>query len=252
MQKIDRLEKANDTHNMARDWRAALLTVLMALPGPCSEVARMITQFDPASMVAYIQSFGAWAPIISAPLMILQALIAPLPLPSAAIVAANAILFGWWQGALLSWFGAMIGAALCLYIARGCGQPIANRLVAKGSLERVQGFFDRYGSHTADCAPAVMPFDVMSYASSLTGMSFWPFLWATGAGQTPATLAYSDLAYALGDRLLSGTQVSMPPAFWAATAVVALLIAGLVGAQYLTRDRSCQDATSSVTCGKAL
>ncbi|MDO5044858.1 MAG: TVP38/TMEM64 family protein, partial [Coriobacteriia bacterium] len=64
----------------------------------------------------FIGHYGAQAAFISFILMILQSLIAPIP--AFVITIANANLFGWWQGAILSWVSSMVGASLCFLIAR--------------------------------------------------------------------------------------------------------------------------------------
>ena len=62
---------------------------------------------------AYIASYGALAPVVSAVLMIFQSVIAPLP--AFLITFANGLLFGVWWGAALSWSSAMLGATLCFF-----------------------------------------------------------------------------------------------------------------------------------------
>lgn len=59
-------------------------------------------------------------------LMMFQSIIAPLP--AFLITFANAAVFGWWQGAILSWTSAMAGALVCFYIARIAGRDIVERL----------------------------------------------------------------------------------------------------------------------------
>ena len=66
---------------------------------------------DPQAMREYIAAYGPLAPVISALLMILQSVAAPLP--AFLITFANGLLFGVWWGATLSWSSAMLGAALC-------------------------------------------------------------------------------------------------------------------------------------------
>ena len=76
---------------------------------------------------AYIAGYGALAPVVSAILMIFQSVIAPLP--AFLITFANGLLFGVWWGAALSWSSAMLGAALCFYIARFLGRPVIGQRV---------------------------------------------------------------------------------------------------------------------------
>ncbi|MEX6586579.1 TVP38/TMEM64 family protein [Paraclostridium bifermentans] len=157
------------------------------------------------SLKQYILSFGIWAPIISFILMILQSVAAPLP--AFLITFANAALFGWVKGALLSWTSAMAGAALCFYIARFLGRDTVEKLTSKFAIDSVDVFFNKYGKHTILIARLLpfISFDLVSYAAGLTSMSFVSFFIATGIGQLPATIIYSYV----GDMLTGGAKLMM-------------------------------------------
>ena len=162
----------------------------------------LFSQCNVESVKEYILSFGVWAPIISFGLMLFQSLIAPLP--AFLVTFANAALFGWVWGALLSWTSAMAGAALCFAIARLLGRKATEKLTTRSALTEVDLFFQQYGKHTILIARLLpfISFDIVSYATGLTSMSFSSFFWATGLGQLPATLIYS---YA-GEMLTGGAQ----------------------------------------------
>ncbi|MEF9951273.1 MAG: TVP38/TMEM64 family protein [Clostridium sp.] len=139
----------------------------------------------------YILGFGIWAPIVSFLLMILQSVVAPLP--AFIITFANAAIFGWVYGAMLSWSSAMAGAALCFFIARMLGRDIVEKLTSKSAVKRADDFFKDYGTYAVLIARLLpfISFDIVSYAAGLTGMRFWRFFIATGIGQLPATIIYS-------------------------------------------------------------
>lgn len=139
----------------------------------------------------FIKSYGPYAMAISFMLMILQSIAAPLP--AFLITFANANLFGWWQGAILSWTSAMAGAAVCFFIARILGRDMAVKLTSKKGIEQVDEFLTRYGKQSILIARLLpfMSFDIVSYAAGLTGMGFMGFFIATGLGQLPATIVYS-------------------------------------------------------------
>ena len=142
---------------------------------------------------AYIASYGALAPIVSAILMIFQSVIAPLP--AFLITFANGTLFGFWWGSLLSWSSSMVGAAFCFYIARFLGIQRITRLISQPAVERANDFVEKYGTYAILIA-RLMPFisfDVISYFAGVTRMRFLGFWIATGIGQMPATLVYSYL-----------------------------------------------------------
>lgn len=139
----------------------------------------------------YILSFDIWAPIVSFLLMVFQSLI--IPLPAFIITFANAGLFGWIRGAVLSWSSAMAGAALCFFIAKYYGRSVVEKLTSKFALDSIDVFFKKYGKFAILIARLLpfVSFDIVSYAAGLTSMSFWSFFWATGLGQLPATIVYS-------------------------------------------------------------
>jgi len=151
------------------------------------EVLFILGSLDLDILKGYILSFGILAPIVSFLLMILQSIIAPLP--AFMITFANAGLFGWIKGALLSWTSSMVGAALCFYIARHLGRNMVEKLTSKLALDSIDDFFGRYGDYAIVIARLLpfISFDIVSYAAGLTSMSFWKFMLATGIGQLPAT-----------------------------------------------------------------
>lgn len=156
-----------------------------------NNVTYILSKLDVEGIKEYILSFGIWAPIASFLLMVFQSVAAPLP--AFLITFANAGLFGWVKGAILSWSSAMVGAVLCFYIARIYGRSTVEKLTNKFALEEVDKFFDRYGNYAILIARLLpfMSFDLVSYAAGLTPMKLWPFIWATGLGQLPATIVYS-------------------------------------------------------------
>ena len=150
-----------------------------------------LSQFDTNAVIEYLRGWGAWAAVVSGVLMVLQSIAAPIP--AFLITLSNAAIFGWVLGAVLSWSTAMIGAALCFYIARGLGRDVVEKLTSKGAMASIDVFFERYGDK-AILICRLLPFvsfDFVSYAAGLTNMSFWRFFIATGVGQLPATIVYS-------------------------------------------------------------
>jgi len=155
------------------------------------DIISLFNSLDVEKIKEYILSFGILAPMISFFLMVLQSLIAPLP--AFLITFANAALFGWVYGALLSWFSAMIGAILCFYIAKFLGREFIEKLTSKSALESVDLFFEKHGKYAILIARLLpfLSFDLISYAAGLTKMKIKDFIIATGLGQLPATIIYS-------------------------------------------------------------
>lgn len=168
-----------------------------------NEVFRMFASGDFTVVKEFVASYGAYAAVISFLLMIFQSIAAPLP--AFLLTFANANLFGWWQGAILSWTSAMAGAAVCFYIARILGRDVAEKLTSKTGLAQIDIFFEKYGKNTILICRLLpfISFDIVSYAAGLTSMSFGAFMVATGVGQLPATIVYSYV----GGMLTGGAQL---------------------------------------------
>lgn len=154
-------------------------------------VLALLGSLDIQKVTEYIRSLGFWGPLISFVLMILQSVVAPLP--AFVLTFANAAVFGWVWGALLSWSSAMAGAALCYGIARFYGRDAVARLASVSAVESVDAFFAKHGKYAILIARLLpfISFDIVSYAAGLTSMGFLPFFIATGLGQLPATIVYS-------------------------------------------------------------
>lgn len=185
-----------------KHWKKILLLILAAVTAavclwsePVNQKIRqifaMFASGDFTIVREFIKSYGAYAALISFLLMILQSVAAPLP--AFLLTFANASLFGWWKGAILSWTSAMAGAALCFYIARILGRDVAEKLTSKAGLKQIDSFFEKYGKNTILVCRLLpfVSFDIVSYAAGLTSMSFMGFFVATGIGQLPATIVYS-------------------------------------------------------------
>ncbi|WP_367569361.1 TVP38/TMEM64 family protein [Lacrimispora sp.] len=168
-----------------------------------NQVFKMFASGDFGVVKDFIASWGVYAAAISFLLMIFQSVAAPLP--AFLLTFANANLFGWWQGAILSWTSAMAGAAVCFYIARVLGRDAAERLTSKTGLKQIDTFFEKHGKNTVLICRLLpfVSFDLVSYGAGLTSMSFGSFFLATGIGQLPATIVYSYV----GGMLTGGTRL---------------------------------------------
>lgn len=160
---------------------------------------------DVDQVIIMIREYKEWAAAISFFLMVFQSILAPIP--AFLITLANASIFGWWQGAILSWSSAMAGAALCFYIARFLGRDVVQKFTGKGALAAVEKYFEDYGAKTILVARLLpfISFDIVSYIAGLTPINFWAFFIATGIGQLPATIVYSYV----GGTLTGGPKYMM-------------------------------------------
>lgn len=227
---------------------AAAIIVYLAVPQvrtPVGTVVGILTTSDVQTAIEafrdYLLGFGPWAAVVSIALMIFQSVAAPLP--AFIITFTNGLLFGWLWGAVISWTGAMLGAALCFWIARSLGRPVVERLVGGSkALEISDLFFARYGDRTVLIARLLpfVSFDIISYGAGLTPIAFRNFLIATGIGQLPATLLYSYL----GQNLTGSVKIL----FWVFSITIVIAIVGwTVGPRFVRNLRK----SSARTAGAA-
>ena len=174
-----------------------------------NDLCRRFSTGDFTEMRDFVASYGAWAAAVSFLLMIFQSVAAPLP--AFILTFANASLFGWWQGAILSWASAMAGAAVCFWIARALGREAVEKLCSRGGLASIERFFERHGDQSVLIARLLpfVSFDFVSYFAGLTSMPFRGFMIATGIGQLPATIVYSYV----GGMLTGGAKMLVTALF---------------------------------------
>jgi len=187
----------------------AIAAIYLCVPdvrNTVNQLVFLLSMVDVSTVRGYVESAGLWAPLVSIGLMIFQAVLAPLP--AFVVTFANAALFGWVLGSVLSWTGAMLGAVLCYWLAYWYGRSLMERVTPPDTLRRFDAMTDRWG-HWAILVSRLLPFvpfDPVSYAAGVARISFVRFLIATGVGQLPATVVYSlagDLL-AVDARLLAG------------------------------------------------
>ncbi len=193
-----------------------------------SEVGRavgILGRGDVEGVRDYILSFGPWAPVVSALLMVLQGLVAPLP--AFLLTFANGLAFGTLWGGILSLFSATLAATISFWISRALGRAPVEALVGKAGLQSADRWFARWGVYAVLVARLVpvLSFDMISYAAGLTRMRFSGFVLATIVGAAPATFVY---AY-LGGRAPQYVQVLL--------VAFGIVIAGTVVAAVVRRRR---------------
>jgi uncharacterized membrane protein YdjX (TVP38/TMEM64 family) len=166
------------------------------LPGLREESGRALTILshgDIPGIKAYILSYGVWAPIISSALMLLQAVISPLP--AFLLTFANGLAFGAFWGGVLSVVSTTVAAGACFLLARVIGRAPMEALLGGARLADTDRWFARWGAHAVLIARLIpfMSVDLISYAAGLTRMRLRPFMIATLIGILPSTFLYSYL-----------------------------------------------------------
>lgn len=174
---------------------AAIMTALW--PGWIAVIWAAFSVESMTGVAEYLRGFGVWAPLISTLLMILQAVISPLP--GSLVAAANGIVFGIWWGTLLSWVGGILGGSVSFWLARWLGQDAVARFLRGKRLDQANRLSQSDGFWivlTARLVPLIS-FDWISYLAGVSQMRFSHFILATAIGMLPGTLAWTALGHDL-------------------------------------------------------
>ena len=99
---------------------------------------------DRAALLAWVASFGAWAPLVGIALNAAQVIVAPIP--GQVIGLANGYLFGVWLGTFYSLLGVMFGTGIVLVLTRRWGRPLVVKLVPDTQLEKLDRLVARRGA----------------------------------------------------------------------------------------------------------
>lgn len=173
-----------------RRWRFVVLALFVALVAGTAFLGWSQAGMDWAGILQSIphrvEAMGWWGPVGIIVLMIAHCFI---PFPAEFVALAAGSVYGTVFGTLLTWTGAMAGAALSFALTRMLGQPFVEWALP----ERQKAMLDRW---TADQGAVtllvsrfipVIAFNLINYAAGLTKVSWWTFLWTTGVGILPLT-----------------------------------------------------------------
>jgi uncharacterized membrane protein YdjX (TVP38/TMEM64 family) len=191
---------------------AAVVAACVALGFGLRSVEEVVARLDLSveGIERIAQGWGVWAPLVSIALMILHSFV---PFPAELIAIANGMLFGPVGGTLVTWTGAMLGAPLAFALARRFGRPLVDRLVARqawAGAEALHACCDARTLLLARLVP-VISFNLINYAAGVLDVGWWRFLWTTGLGILPITVASvtlgSQLTGPMGDAWLAGSAL---------------------------------------------
>jgi uncharacterized membrane protein YdjX (TVP38/TMEM64 family) len=160
-------------------WRIALLifAIVAVLSVPYMIWGERVEGFwDGANVLEYIRAQGPWAAVVAVGLICADLFV---PMPGPAIMAALGLIYGVWIGGLLSVFASFLVGLLGYTLCRAIGPRAAAWITSPGELERLNGFFERYGMW-AIAVSRLLPWvpEILACLAGLSRMSFPRF--ATG------------------------------------------------------------------------
>lgn len=168
----------------------------------------------------FLEAFGIWAPLAyMAAFTVLPAFFFPV----AVLALAGGLLFGFWNGALYTFLGAILNCSLMFWIARSGKRHLAEawilkRFSGKGPdiLTRLSGREGFFFLVLLRLIPAV-PYNLINYAYGLSGMPYKTYILASVIGIIPGTFAFINI----GDKALDVSS----PGFWLAVGLLLFLLA---------------------------
>ena len=159
-------------------------------------VGRRAAALLPA-FAAWVQSLGVWGPLAFAAGYVVATLAF---VPGSILTLAAGAIFGVWQGALLVFVCATLGASAAFLLGRSVARAAIQRRIARhprfAAIDRAVA---KNGLRTVlllRLSP-VFPFNLLNYALGLTSLRFGDFL-AGSLGMIPGTLLYASLGHGLG------------------------------------------------------
>src|SRR5438874_8202790 len=113
--------------------------------------------------------------------------------PGVILTIGAGFAFGLWKGFLAVSAGSTFGAALAFLVARSIARDRIESM-AKGN-DRFQRIDSAIGAQGATIIfllrlSPVIPFNLSNYFYGLTGVKFWPYVFASWVGMMPATFLY--------------------------------------------------------------
>ena len=113
--------------------------------------------------------------------------------PGVILTIGAGFAFGLWKGFLAVSAGATLGAALAFLVARSIARDRIEAM-AKGNdrFQRIDSAISEQGAKIIFLLrlSPVIPFNLSNYFYGLTGVKFWPYVFASWIGMMPATFLY--------------------------------------------------------------
>jgi len=151
-----------------------------------------------AALGAFFESWGALAPLVYVGLVLVEAVVAPIP--GAILYLPGGVIFGGFWGGTLSLVGNVLAAGLCCWLIRtAVGQTWFRETPEDGRLAALGDFILRHGA-VSIALLRVNPLtssDIVSYAAGLSPLRIRTVMLGTLVGMTPLCYLQSYLSVEL-------------------------------------------------------
>ncbi len=204
-----------DRQTLLRSPRVRLLLILILLAGV--SVWLLVAGGPTSAEIHRIVHRAGWlAPVA---FVMIYVGLTVLLFPAVVATLAGGALFGVVAGSLITLVAAVLGATIAFAIGRRLGQSDVQRLIG-GRAARLEKWMRQRGFVALLYARLVpiVPFNLLNYATGMTGMSLRSYVAATAIGIVPGTVAYTAL----------GSTASHPGSLPFITALTAVTILTVV------------------------
>ena len=146
-------------------------------------------QISQEELRSFVESAGAWAPIVY--ILTHQLSYVAAPVSGYPFVIAGFYLFGK-TSIIYIYFVQIIGSTINFWIAKRWGRPIVKKLVGENSLEKIDKFAKEYGVGTLFVARLFLVGlgDYISYAYGLTPIKYSTFIAISAVAVIPGHLLW--------------------------------------------------------------
>lgn len=167
-----------------------LLSLIIYIINPklFTELWQVLSSGNMQETVEYIKSFGSSAMVVSFFLGVLVNLIG-FP-PAVILSAANALVFGIFQGILLSWIAETVGVTLSFLFLRFLFRDVAEKIIVKhASLKRIDSFSGKDGFKVMLIARTLpyFPSGVLNALGAVSQITLFDYVLASLIGKLPST-----------------------------------------------------------------
>lgn len=163
---------------------ATLLGIHILIPDFYQTVWHLSTSGNMEGTIDYLRSFGIWAMVIS---MIIDIVINIVGfLPSIFISAANGVVFGVFQGTLVSWLGETIGVIISFFFMRTLFRNKAKELIEKSKMLSKLDEYSTWQSMAIARAVPYSPNGLVTALGALSHISYKDYIIGCLLGKLPS------------------------------------------------------------------
>jgi len=166
---------------------AALIAVVIAL--------FLVMRFVPVQQ--WLRNFNNWVGQMGVAgifvFIIVYAVATVLLAPGSVLTIGAGFVFGLWKGFLAVSAGSTLGAALAFLVARFIARDKIEAIAQRNEkFRKIDNAIGKQGAKLIFLLrlSPVIPFNLSNYFYGLTGVKFWPYVFASWSGMIPSTFLY--------------------------------------------------------------